>query len=53
MKALTIDQINWLSRIVKNQIVFAPERERKLKIKVLAYLEERKRELEDLSAKSN
>lgn len=47
MQALTLDEINWLIRVVKRQTDFAPENEQKLKIRVLAYLEERKRELED------
>ena len=33
MQALTIDEIDWLILIVKNQTDFAPESERKLKIK--------------------
>jgi len=53
MQALTIDEINWLILIVKNQADFAPENERKLKIKVLVYLGERKRELEGPSADNN
>ena len=53
MQALTIDEINWLILIVKNQTDFAPESERKLKIKVLTHLGERKRELEGLGANNN
>ncbi len=53
MQALTIDEINWLILIVKNQTDFAPENERKLKIKVLTHLGERKRELEGLGANNN
>ena len=46
MQALTVDEINWLILIVKNQTDFAPENERRLKINVLDYLGEQKRELE-------
>ena len=53
MKALMLDEINWLIRVVKRQTDLAPENELKLKLSVLAYLEERKTELESAGASSN
>lgn len=42
MQALTIDEINWLMIVIKNQTDLAPGNERKLKIKVLAHLVQKK-----------
>jgi hypothetical protein len=53
MQALTIDEVNWLILIVKNQRDFAPENDRKLKIKVLTHLKEKKRELAGPGANNN
>ena len=53
MKALMLDEINWLIRVVKRQTDLAPENERKLKLSVLAYLEEIKTGLESAGANSN